>query len=92
MGAGRLWKGQTGLPDGALCSLWMDRMTLGPKDVPVLLCAKQFLLIRVSNEILLTEASWEKTLLHCMCDSKAGAMGTAAGIQQKPERAPHCKA
>lgn len=27
-----------------------------------------------------------------MCDSKAGAMGTAAGIQQKSERAPHCKA
>lgn len=27
-----------------------------------------------------------------MCDSKAGAMGTAAEIQQKPERAPHCKA
>lgn len=69
-----------------------DRMTLGPKDVPVLLCAKQFLLIRVSNEILLTEASREKTLLHCMCDSKAGAMGTAAGIQQKLERAPYCKA
>lgn len=72
-----------------------DRMTLGPKDVPVLLCAKQLLLIlgnRVPNEILLTEASREKTLLQCMCDSKAGAMGTAAGIPQKPERAPHCKA
>lgn len=57
MGAGRLWKGQTGLPDGAVDSRGWDGMTLRPKDFPVLLCAKQLLLIlgtRVPNEILLT--------------------------------------
>lgn len=34
MGAGRLWKGQTGLPDGAVCSLWMGQDDPGPQGCP----------------------------------------------------------
>lgn len=34
MEAGRLWKGQTGLPDGAVDSLWMGRDDPGAQGCP----------------------------------------------------------